>query len=271
MEGNAGLEPTVNTGQGVPNTPPQVDPIQSQPTVAPLSAEDVAKEVQRLMQPQETPVEDVPLTGLFNDTLPEELKGNTAVEGLFTIARSQYPNLDFNKVMGKAWESLDPSQVDVAYLGEIVGHQNAQYYKQYFTSIVDDYATNFTEGLETWAKGVKEQFGGDAGWERVVGTFNSNADQGVVAHVKALLDSPNAQERDIGVSMIRNFVTPYGVIPTQGRTTGGGAVPSSNGGGLTSEQFSSKVAELHIQGKYSEQAVQELRQARLLGVQQGLK
>lgn len=246
----------------------EATPVQPQEVPVGLSKEDVAKEVERLMQPkEEAPV----LTGMFNENLPDELAGNTAIEGLFAIARTQYPDLDFNKVMGKAWETLDPEAVDVAYLGEIVGAKNAQYYQHYFKDVIGGYANEFTSGLEEWAKGVKEQFGGEANWERVVGTFNANADQGVVAHVKGLLDSPDKAQRDVGISMIRTFVTPYGVIPKQGRPLADtNTVPGQGAGGLSAEQFMTKVAELQRTGNYNESAVAELREARKLGAQMGL-
>ena len=254
---------------------PQVDPnqgSQATPQVAPvqgLSKEDVAAEVQRLMTPVEE--EKVVPTGLFNDTFPEELAGDTALTGLFSLARDIYPDLDFNKVMGKAWESLDPEAVDIAYLAEVIGADKAREYSNFFKGIVGGYAQNHTESLETWATNVKEQFGGEGNWQRVVDTFNTNAETEIIEYVKGLLDSPSEEERNIGVGMIRNFVTPFGVIPKQGRPVSNtNAIPGQGAKGLSAAEFTAKVAELSKSGKPSDAALQELREARMLGAKLGL-
>lgn len=252
---------------------PQVEPVQATqatPPVVPtqnLSKEDIEAEVKRLMTPEPTTVTP---TGLFNDSFPEELAGDTALTGLFGLARDIYPDLDFNKVMGKAWEGLDSESVDVAYLAEVIGADKAREYAGFFKGIVDSYAQNFTQGLEDWATGVKESFGGDGNWQRVVDTFNTNASQDVVGYVKGLLESSNEKERNIGVDMIRNFVTPYGVIPKQGRNLGTNAVPGQGSRGLSAAEFTAKVAELSKSGKTTEAAMQELREARMLGAKLGL-
>lgn len=259
---------TVLEGQGQPQvTPPTVDPIQVQPTLVPPPTP--------IPTPTPPPVEETPevpeFTGLFNEGLPEELEGDVAIEGLFKFARELYPNLDFNRAMGSAWESLDPSKVDLAYIGSIVGADNAKYVASYFTDIVSGYSQNFNAGLEEWARGVKEQFGGEGNWQRVTETFKTHADEATAQYVIGLLDSAKESERNIGVNIIKNFVTPYGVIPKQGRPVSNTtAIPGQGTQGLSAQQFQAKVAELQRAGKYSPDAVAELREARMLGAKMGL-
>ena len=248
--GFAGQHPV---GQGVP----PMDP----PTPEPKDT----------VEPKD-PAEVVAPTGLFNTELPTELQGNVAIEGLFALARANHPELDLNRVVGRAWESGDPSHLDVAYLAEVVGEEHAKYYSEYFGGLVSSYVESTHEQLNAWARDIYDKYGGNEGWGRIVDTFKGNATPELVNHVVSLLDSPDEATRNIGVDMITNFVSPYGVIPQRGREVapGTGAVPAQGASALSAAQYKEEIAALYRSGQFTPQAVAELDNRRAMGARLGL-
>lgn len=245
----------------------------SQPTPPVLDTGALASELAGLLNPKTEPTEPevAKPTGLFNDSLPEGLQGNVALEGLFEVAKMVSPNLDLNRVMGRAWESGNPELLDVGYLREVMGDK-AQYFETYFSGVVNEYQESQAQALDEWAKGVAEEFGGKEVLDRAIHAFNTNADPVVHQHVKALLDSRNPQERDAGVKLIQNFVQPMGIIPKTGRKVGGtaGAIPTSNQVGLGSKEFQEEVGKLTREGSLTPDAMNELVQRRAMGKSMGL-
>ncbi|MGL5261028.1 MAG: hypothetical protein ACRC9P_01445 [Bacteroides sp.] len=256
-------------GNAPVNTPQGFDPkAVAQELAGLLPKEEPKQEVKQEVQ------EEPQLTGVFNDTLPEELKGNVHLEGLFNIAKAQFPNLDLNRTLSRAWESGDPDLIDVNYLREVAGDEFGKYYGEYFSDLINSYTESRVQELDQWANSVFEKVGGKPKWERITSTFNTNASPTVVETVKEFLDSVDPRQRDVGVEMILNFVQPYGILAKQGAKAGelGGATPATaTGSALSSKEYMAEVAKLSNSGRLTESgALEELRARRAAGVQAGL-
>lgn len=262
-EENSNLEVnnTVAPTEGI--TPPTPAPV---PTPTPTPPTEVAPSPE-VLEPKPSYVPT------FNEELPDGLKGNTALEGVFRIAKAQFPDMDLNRVMGRAWETGDPQLVDYNYLAEVAGEDFAKYYGEYFSGIIESHVAETSQELESWATGVFDSVGGKQNWDRIAGAFNSNFPQ-MGDHVRALLNDSDAGNRDLGVQIILNMVRPLGITPKSGGKAGAldNITPANVGGtALNSQQFMEEVAKLSNSGSLDPNKLNELRQRRMAGVRAGLK
>lgn len=268
---NTGVGTEVNTGANTapPVEAPPVDVVpEGRPTAKPNYAPNLLDQ-----QPNEptVPEEPLELTGLFNDALPEDLKGNVHIEGLFGIAKAQFPNLDLNRVLGRAWEEGDPNLIDSNYLREVAGEEYAQYYESYFQDLVESYTETKVAELNEWANKVFESVGGRENWDKITYVFNNTAPDNVVGVVKGLLDSNNPAERDAGIEMVKNFARMGGVMPQTGGKSVNGDPASSIAGAISALEYQQEIGKLSREGRLTEEgALEALRQRRLAGMRAGL-
>lgn len=205
-------------------------------------------------------------SGGLNDIAPDDIDDpNTA--RFVRLLDAHYPNIDRERVLGRALEYGDPDLIDINYLKEVVGDQY-DIVLPFFEDIVEQQS----QGFEAVVNEIHEFVGGKAQWEGIANAFATNAPASVRNVVKQLVDSNKLEDVKQGIEFIVDFAQRNGLAAKQpqrvnsyGQSTGGDT--------LTAEQFRAALRELggrNSDPKRYDTQVEILRKQRAAGIELGL-
>lgn len=205
-------------------------------------------------------------TGGLNDIQASDLE-NPDVARFVRLLDAHYPNLDRERVLGRAIEFGDATYIDEAYLRDTVG-EHADILLGYFEDIVEEYS----EGVEGLVSDIHERAGGKERWDSITRAFKQDASPNIQSLVKRLIDSNSTADVQQGLDFIFEYVDTKKLVtkPAKRPATGGGA---GGGDALSAEDFAAAIRELggrHANPQQYDRAVVQLRQRRAAGIELGL-
>lgn len=202
--------------------------------------------------------------GGLNDITADEL-GDPEVARFVRLLDTHYPNIDRERVLGRAIEFGDPSYIDTGYLRDVAG-DHADILEGYFTDVVERYGN----AVETTVKEIYEAAGGEQQWGAIRDTFTRHAPESVKSIVRQLIDSKDPAEVKQGLEFIFDYSAKVGLVDTPAKRVG---TSGNAGAGLSAEQFRAEVRKLGGRNRDPrgyDKAVEALKQRRTLGIEIGL-
>src|SRR5690625_2135288 len=124
-------------------------------------------------------------TGGLNDITADQI-GEPGIARFVQLLDAHYPQIDRERVLGRALEFGDPEFIDTAYLKDVVG-DHSDILLGYFQDVVQTYGN----ALEQTVQSVYERAGGQEKWNALSAAFVRNAPESVRNVVKQLIDSPD--------------------------------------------------------------------------------
>lgn len=213
----------------------------------------------------DNPLAERPSGGL-NDISPDDI-GDPNAARFVRLLDAHYPNIDRERVLGRALEFGDPDLIDINYLKDVVGDQY-DLVLPFFEDIVEQQS----QGFDAVVNEIHEFVGGKAQWEGIANAFATNAPASVRNVVKQLVDSNKLEDVKQGIEFIVDFAQRNGLAAKQpkrldsyGQSTGGDT--------LTAEQFRAALRELggrNSDPKRYDTQVEILRKQRAAGIELGL-
>src|SRR5690625_1134003 len=205
-------------------------------------------------------------TGGLNDYKAEVID-DPEVSRFVSLLDMHYPEIDRERVLGRAFEFGDPELIDKAYLRDMVG-EHADVLAGYFEDVVNRYSN----AVEQTVNNIYERAGGKQRWDQMSQAFTRNAPDAIKNIVRKLIDSSNPEEVHQGLDFIFDYSTQSGYVDSPAQRPG---TTASAGGGdaLSAEQFSKAVREIggrNRNPKVYDTKVEQLRRRRALGIELGL-
>src|SRR5690625_1682263 len=205
-------------------------------------------------------------TGRINDYKAEDID-DPDVSRFVSLLDMHYPEIDRERVLGRAFEFGDPELIDKAYLRDMVG-EHADVLAGYFEDVVNRYSN----AVEQTVNNIYERAGGKQRWDQMSQAFTRNAPDAIKNIVRKLIDSSNPEEVHQGLDFIFDYSTQSGYVDSPAQRPG---TTASAGGGdaLSAEQFSKAVREIggrNRNPKVYDTKVEQLRRRRALGIELGL-
>jgi len=205
-------------------------------------------------------------TGGLNDYKAEDID-DPEVSRFVSLLDMHYPEIDRERVLGRAFEFGDPELIDKAYLRDMVG-EHADVLAGYFEDVVNRYSN----AVEQTVNNIYERAGGKQRWDQMSQAFTRNAPDAIKNIVRKLIDSSNPEEVHQGLDFIFDYSTQSGYVDSPAQRPG---TTASAGGGdaLSAEQFSKAVREIggrNRNPKVYDTKVEQLRRRRALGIELGL-
>lgn len=185
-------------------------------------------------EPQE---EDESTKPLSPNEIPEELvTGDDYIDaGLRLLAKSgNVTPADISKALGSFFQSGDPDDLDVAYIGEKFG-ENADF----AIKLAKEYASRIKTETSRLVEEVHSLAGGEGAWNVAMTAFNTDAPDYLRAAAKALADKGDPKG---AASIVLDYVGRTGKAVNKGKMIKGGS--ANLNAPLGKEEFAKAYEEL---------------------------
>lgn len=272
------------------NTAPATDPVQSvspnhsaSPDVQNSSATtdpNLAAELQSIKEmlavqkaggneapkPETEQQPDRPAGGL-NDISPEDI-GDPNVKRIVQLVDTHYPNLDRQRLMGKALEFGDPDFIDTNYLRDQLGDQ-----ADMLIPFLEEIVETTQQSYENLVQDIYKEVGGAERWQGIAKVFTQSAPASIRSVAKQLIDSQDMEQIEQGIRLILDYSEQSGIAPKPPRLIQGQGFTQGGGQGLSAEDFKAELAKIGSRNsnpRNYDKLVTELRQRRALGIELGL-
>lgn len=200
------------------------------------------------------------LNGFDVNTIEDpQLKG---LAGLFMQSAT---NMDIDKALGKAVQSGNVADIDLAYLYS-VDPKAAPHLAELAKAIV----SRVGEQGRATVEAVYQLAGGEQGWNAAVAAFNAHAPAHIVEVVGALVNSGVQAKATAGAQMVMDFAKASGAIPQNGQFLNTGAAAPGGAGALDANGFKAELAKLDRNSVSYEQDRGALFERRQAGKNMGL-
>lgn len=197
-------EATVQTDGPVDGTPDVVNPIdETQGTGVDIPPVPEDTQPDNVGEGQEEHVSEPQDLNLIDiDEIQDPL-----VKTLHQQITSRFPNIDFNKAIGDAFEYGDKAHINAYYLQEVAG-EAAPILQRQLETIYDIRETYVTDLVSSAHKVA----GGEQAWQQSLTQFKAKAPKHVQAVVKGLVDSTNPDSHQEAIKFIVEFSKSNGLV-----------------------------------------------------------
>lgn len=206
-------------------------------------------------------------TGGLNDLSPDDI-GDPNVKRIVQLVDTHYPNLDRQRLMGKALEYGDPDFIDTNYLKDQLGDQ-----ADILIPFLEEIVETTQQSYESLVQDIYKEVGGAERWQGIAKVFTQSAPESIRSVAKQLIDSQDMDQIEQGIRLILDYSEQSGIAPKPPRLIQGQGFTQGGGHGLSAEDFKAELAKIGSRNsnpRNYDKVVTELRQRRALGIELGL-
>lgn len=206
-------------------------------------------------------------TGGLNDITAEDI-GDPNVKRIVQLMDAHYPNLDRQRLMGKALEYGDPDFIDTNYLKDQLGDQ-----ADMLVPFLEEIVETTQQSYESLVQDIFKEVGGEERWRGIAEVFTQSAPSSIRSVAKQLIDSQDMGQIEQGIRLILDYAEQSGIAPKPPRLIQGQGFTQGGGQGLSAEDFKAELAKIGSRNsnpRNYDKLVTELRQRRALGIELGL-